>query len=135
MYRRKFIVLEVLLLTLEIVRYLSSLQRVLSQQYPGNLDHETIQPFLFWEVLNPYRVMHDTIEEGLLSLHSMDGSWETVGFKYHKWATGQFDEPLTLDYILPRDISPDIAQSLQRELGQILFFIGTHSLDATLWDV
>jgi len=124
MYRRKFIVLVVLLLTLEIVRYLSSLQNVLRQHYPGNLDHKAIQQFLFWEVLNPFRVMHDTIEEGLLCLHSMDGSWETVGFKFYKWATGQFDEPLTLNYILPRDISPDIAQGLQRELGQILFFIG-----------
>jgi len=71
---RKFVILELLFLILEITRYLSTLQNVLSRQYPGNLDHKATQPSLFWEVLNPFRVMRDTIREGLLCLHSMHGS-------------------------------------------------------------
>jgi len=128
-HRRTFIVLEALLLILETIRCLSSLQSVLSQQYPGDLDFKLLQPLLFREPSYPLKLMHDIIEEGLLCLHGTDdSSWEHVGSKFHTWASGQFDEPLTLDFILARDVSPDMAQGLQVGLGRILFFIGPHFL-------
>jgi len=127
-FSRKFIVLELLFLTLELTRYLVSLRKALERQYPGDLDFRTRQPRLFNEPENPFELMHDTIRDGLLCLHSMEGSWEHHGSKFRTWVSGQFDPPLTLDFLLPRDVSPVMAQGLQVGLGQILFFIGSYTV-------
>jgi len=118
-------VLRAVYFSLESRRYTGTLKMLFVQRCKESFEFETSQPLLVREPPKMFLYIYTALQSAFLCLEQIDSArWKDTRMRLFTWGIGQFDEPMTLDFLLSQDATFGLRDGILRGLDRMLFSVG-----------
>ena len=118
---RSWRILNALYFSLEMKRCLNNMTWIIIKRDPGSLNNIR-QPYLCHELPFKFKFMFETLQSASLYLEQFDAAlWKDVRIRLSAWGIEQFDEPMTLDFIMQQDDVQTLKESILEGVSCLLY--------------